>query len=348
MASFTFRATDDSVAETGETVVIGLGALPGGFSAVSPRSTSILITDDTPAVQVDFGAATYTAAEGGTVTVEVTLDADPQRTVTIPLTKANQGSTSDADYSGVPASVEFNSGETSKTFTFTATDDSESDDGESVKLGFGTLPSGVSAGTTSEATVSITDNDDPAVTVSFAQSAYTIDEVDDPDTDAVRENQAVIEVRLSAAPGRQVVVPLTRTNQGGASDSDYDGVLDNVTFSATQTSRTFTFTAIDDTVDDDGESVKLAFGTLPTGGDSGNHGGDRCLHHGQRRSRCQGELRGGHVHGERGQLGYGDRDSGCGAGAGGGGAADRHQRERGVRCRLQRRPGQRDLHGKPD
>ena len=279
MASFTFQATDDSVAETGETVVIGLGTLPGGFSAGSPRSTSILITDDTPAVQVSFGAASYTVEESddtGTdavqeneVEVTLTLDADPERTVAIPLTTTNQGGATSADYSGVPASVVFNSGETSKSFTFTATDDSDNDDGESVKLGFGTLPTDVTAGTTSEATVSITDNDDPAVKVSFGAATYTIDEADDPDTDAVRENQAVIEVRLSAAPERQVVVPLSKTNQGGASDADYDGVLDNVTFSATQTSKTFTFTAIDDDVDDDGESVKLGFGALPAGVSSG-------------------------------------------------------------------------------
>ena len=48
--------------------------------------------------------------EGSTVTVTVTLNADPERTVTIPITKANQVGASDNDYSGVPANVEFASG----------------------------------------------------------------------------------------------------------------------------------------------------------------------------------------------------------------------------------------------
>ena len=43
------------------------------------------------------------------VTVKVTLNADPERTVTIPITKANQGGASSVDYSGVPANVTFNS-----------------------------------------------------------------------------------------------------------------------------------------------------------------------------------------------------------------------------------------------
>ena len=75
------------------------------------------------------------------------MSADPERSVTIPVTATGQGGATTADYSGVPASLTFNSGETEKSFTFNATDDSVDDDGESVLLGFGTLPTGVSAGT---------------------------------------------------------------------------------------------------------------------------------------------------------------------------------------------------------
>ena len=46
------------------------------------------------------------------------------------------------------------------------------DDDESVKLGFGSaLPARVSAGTRTETTLNIGDNDNPIVTVMFAQSA---------------------------------------------------------------------------------------------------------------------------------------------------------------------------------
>ena len=55
--------------------------------------------------------------------------------------------------------------------------DSDNDDGESVKLAFGnTLPTGVSAGNTDEAVVTITDDDVPSVEVSFEQGSYTVDE----------------------------------------------------------------------------------------------------------------------------------------------------------------------------
>ena len=107
-------------------------------------SEAIDITDDdVPSVAVSFEQSSYSVDEGDTVDVTVTLSEDPERTVTVPLTKTEQDGASSADYSGVPASVEFAPGETEQTFTFTAASDSDNDDGESVKLTLGNLPAGV-------------------------------------------------------------------------------------------------------------------------------------------------------------------------------------------------------------
>ena len=77
--------------------------------------------------------------------MKVTLSADPERTVTIPITKANQDGASSADYSGVPSSVTFDSGDTEQSFTFTAAADEVDDDDESVAEPRD-LPDGVTAG----------------------------------------------------------------------------------------------------------------------------------------------------------------------------------------------------------
>ena len=53
-------------------------------------------------------------------------------------------------------------------------------------------------------TVSITENDDPAVTVSFEQETYSVAEGAD----------VTVTVKLSAIPEREVVIPVTTTNQG--------------------------------------------------------------------------------------------------------------------------------------
>ena len=97
-----------------------------------------------------------------------------------------------------------------------------------------------------------------------------------------------VEVKLTSAPASAVTVPVTHTPQGATSSGDYSGVPANVMFSAGETSKAFTFTATQDTVDDDGESVLLAFGTLPPEVSAGNSDRDDGQHH-RRRRRAGGE-----------------------------------------------------------
>ena len=72
-------------------------------------------------------------------------------------------------------------------------------------------------------------------------------------------------VTLSGDPEGEVTIPLTKSNGGGATGSDYGGVPSSVSFAAGALSRTFTVTAIDDAANDDGERVELGFGVLPSG-----------------------------------------------------------------------------------
>ena len=267
--TFTFTAEADDVNDDGESVLLSFGAsLPAGVTAGAPAASIVSITDDdVPAVTVSFGAASYAVAEGSSRTVTVELSADPERTVVIPIVTTNQNEAAAADYSGVPGSVTFDSGDTSMTFTFTAEADDVNDDGESVLLSFGaSLPADVTAGAPATSTVSITDDDVPGVTAQFGQSAYTVAESDDTGTAEVTENTVEVTVTLSADPERTVVIPIVTTNQNEASAADYSGVPGSVTFDSGDTSMTFTFTAEADDVNDDGESVLLGFGaSLPAG-----------------------------------------------------------------------------------
>ena len=267
-ATFTVSAASDSVDDDGESVVLGFGSvLPDGFSEGDPDEATVSITDDpadVPSVQVSFGASSYTVAEGSSVTVSVELSAAPERSVSVPLTHTAQGDTSSGDYSLSATSVTFAADETSATFTVSAASDSVDDDGESVVLGFGSvLPDGFSEGDPDQATVSITDDpaDVPSVQVSFGASSYTVAE------GVVGDG----EVELSAAPERSVSVPLTHTAQGDTSSGDYSLSATSVTFAADETSATFTVSAASDSVDDDGESVVLGFGSvLPDGFSEGD------------------------------------------------------------------------------
>ena len=253
--SITFTATNDTVDDDGESVLLSFGTLPTGVSAGSPATATVNITDDdVPTVTARYEQSIYTVAEGSSVVIRVILSADPERTVTIPIPRSNKDGAGNGDYSGVPTSLTFNSGDTVKSFTFTAVQDGVDDDGESVLLSFGTLPADVSLGINDESTVNITDDDVPSVTVRYEQASYTVGE----------GSSVVVKVKLSADPERSVTILINRTNQNGAIDGDYSGVPTSLTFNSGQVEKRITFAATDDSVDDDGESVLLSFGTLPT------------------------------------------------------------------------------------
>ena len=69
---------------------------------------------------------------------------------------------------------------------------------------------------------------DTPVTVEFEQSTYTVAESDDSSTTDMTENEVEVKVTLSADPGRTVIIPITTTNEGGATSSDYSGVPTSV------------------------------------------------------------------------------------------------------------------------
>ena len=168
--TFSVTILEDDLIEGDEYFHLHPGPTPGLTSEVAildpegnlcgvtcPSPYVVTIKDNDPAVTVSFGQAAYTVIEGGSQDIIVSLSDDPQRTVVIPITVDEQDGATDDDYSGVPMSVTFNTGETSRTIPFAATYDTIDDDGESVALCFcTTLPPGVTEGANKEAVVTIT------------------------------------------------------------------------------------------------------------------------------------------------------------------------------------------------
>ena len=136
--------------------------------------------------------------------MEVTLSADPERNVSIPIEKTNEGGATTADYTGVPQSVTFDAGETLKRFVFTAETDTDDDHGESVRLSFNTMPDArVSKGSPSEAMVTI--RQDSTQSTADCNSAIWC---------------ADLEFRSESAPGEMWVLDDTPLD----SEFDYNGV----------------------------------------------------------------------------------------------------------------------------
>ena len=250
---FEVRAFEDDEDDDGETVALSFGTLPDRVNQGSLSTISIVDNDD-PEIKVSFGERNYEITEGGpAVQVQVHLSADPERRVVIPLWMSSwpNGAT-EADYSGVPERLIFESGEQVKTFEVLATDDDEIEDVESVRMRFRSLPDRVTWSSLS--TLSIIDNDNPDVTVSYGQASYETVE---------GGSVAQVTVRLSADPRRRVVIPLLAEPGNGATDADYSGVPEQVIFDSGEMVKTFEVLATDDEEDDDGEMVTLSFGALP-------------------------------------------------------------------------------------
>ena len=90
------------------------------------------------------------------------------------------------------------------------------------------------------------------VTVSFGQAQQTV---------AEEGGSVSVTVALDAAPGVELTIPLVVTEHSGLTGADYSGVPSSVTLGAQETSASFSVSI----VDDDGESLEIAFGPLPDG-----------------------------------------------------------------------------------
>ena len=263
--TITVAATNDSDDDDGESVTLSFVNVSGDRVNISHQPTkanttmvSLADNDGLKPVTVSFGAATYTAREGGSsASVSVELDATPGRSVTVPLTTTHRGGATGADYSGVPASVTFGANVTRKTFTVTATDDSADDNGESLSIGFGTLPAGVSAG--SPAVVALDDDDSSVrwVTVGFDTAEHIAFQV--------RESTwpSRITLSLNRVAQRTLTIPLVVTHVGGATEADYTGIPASVTFGPDQRRVGFRVYGTLDEEIESGEGLRIGFGPLP-------------------------------------------------------------------------------------
>ena len=252
--TLTVTATDDALAEVNETVVLGFGALPPDVTEGTLATTTVtLVDDDRAALRVSFGADAYTATENGTAaTVTVTLDQDSDRALTISI-GVTGGTAATTDYGVSPTSVSFAAGDRTKTLTVTATDDADLAD-ETVVLGFGALPPDVTEGTPATTTVTLVDDDQAGLTVSFEASAYS--------TIEGAATGVTVRVSLNKAPAEEQTISIEVTG-GTAATTDYSVSPTSVSFAAGDRTKTLTVTATDDALAEVNETVVLGFGTLP-------------------------------------------------------------------------------------
>ena len=253
--TFKLGITVNMDSEEGGQIKMALGDLPPRVTKGTPGDSIVYIIDsEDPAITASFGAATYSAAEGGTVEVTVTLNADPDRTVVVPITGTPMMMADDEDYSLNPDYVKFADNVTSGTFTFSATQDESNDDDETVQLGFGTLPHNVTAGSTATTTVSIVDDDLPTA-VSFGSDVYF----------AAEGMSVDFHVELDRPATETVTFPITTSFGNGANAQALNlPGTQSVTFQSGEDRKTRTVQTGTQSSTNHDQYMEMSFGTLPS------------------------------------------------------------------------------------
>ena len=240
-AKFTVPVNDDTTDEDNETFTVTLSNPSSNAQlATDPTAKGTILDDDPPVLS--FKQESYTAAEGGSaVEVELMLTSALPGTLLVTITAVHGAGATAEDYTGISdgAAAIFTAGQTRSVFEVTAFDDAFDEADETVTFGF-TIPSSavVTKGSVSEATLTLTDDDDPP-TVSVA------------DVSGTEGTALTFTVTLSAASGKTVTVEYATSEETGdtaTSGTDFTAKTSTtLTFDPGQEEKTFTVQTTDDT-----------------------------------------------------------------------------------------------------
>ena len=304
----TVIAAEDDNAVVEPVVTLAHAAAGGDYEGAEVAGVAVTVTEnDTPALAIGDARG---GEDAGVLEFVVSLSVASSKTVTVNYATADGTATAGLDYTGASGVLTFAPGVTdSQTIEVQITDDAADDEVEAETFTVGL--SGAANATLQDATGTgtIDDDDDPAVTVAFGAASYRA---------AEGGSGATVVLSLSADPERTVEIPLTAAAGGDAAAGDYEVSAQAVTFAPGETAKHVTVTAVDDAVDDEGESVTLGLRGAAAGGDGGERDGGGGGVGRQRRAWGEG------VEGEHDGSGggQGQLHGGAGVGADGGGDGD--------------------------
>lgn len=137
----TFRATDNGTSPLSATATVNLTVI----DALVPG-------------HLDFSAANYTVTEGGQATITVTRTIGSDGAITVQYATSSGGATEDTDFTATSGILIFEDGETSKTFTIPTLHDSVDETPETVNLSLSNLMGGGSFGDQQHAELTINES----------------------------------------------------------------------------------------------------------------------------------------------------------------------------------------------
>ena len=235
----------DTDIEGDETVIITITSVTAGPASISSTDTATMAIgdNDTPTISVvanDNGSET--GPDNASFTINISSAAVGDVVVAYTLTGTAVNGT---DYNNLSGSVTIDNATTSETITIVVSDDTITEDNETVIITLDNVTSGTGqiSSLNNSASIIIEDNDNSSVNVSAPSS--------------VNEGQtANFTVTLSAASSTDTTI--TYTDNGTAtSGTDYTAPSGSLTITAGNTSGTIAIPVLSDDVVDDGETLSI-------------------------------------------------------------------------------------------
>ena len=157
----TITPVDDSIVEGREAVQLTLvGAAAYNLGVAGTETATVAIADNDIVVPgtFDFSSDTYSVNENGTTqTIAVTRTGGTNVPASVSYGTSDGSATAGSDYTSTSGTLNFLSGETSKTFTIPITDDTLLEGNETVNLSLTNATNGASLGTQNTAILTVID-----------------------------------------------------------------------------------------------------------------------------------------------------------------------------------------------
>jgi hypothetical protein len=243
--TLTVPVLGDTLDEANETFLVRLSA-PVGAALGTPSQGTGTITDNdaTPSFRINDVSVTEGNAGTALATFTVTLSTASGRATSVNYATSNGTATvASGDYVAASGTLSFPAGTTSQTVAVTINGDLLNEANETVNLNLSGATNATIADNRGIATIV---NDDPLPTLSIADTSVT-------EANSGTRN-VTFTVTLSAASGRSVTVNYATANGTALSGSDYMSKTGTVTFSAGQTTRTFTVSIVNDRIGEETET----------------------------------------------------------------------------------------------
>jgi Calx-beta domain/Metallo-peptidase family M12B Reprolysin-like len=249
-AFITVPIVDDSTVEAAETFTVRLSS-PAGTLLGTPTDTVVQIAEDD--CRVTLAAATASVVENaGQLVVTVARSGGTASTATVAYATADGTATAGSDYGATSGTLQFNPGETTKSFTVPILNDAVAEPAETFTVTLSSPSGGAQAGTTMSTTVTVVDNDSA---IGFDLASDTV--LESAGTKAVT-------VRRTGSLNTAATVQYAATGGTATPAADYTLAAGVLTFAAGESTKAIGIPIVNDLLVEGTETVVLTL-SGPTG-----------------------------------------------------------------------------------